>query len=344
MRVLKDPATFSSMYSTVPKMSVPNMLIPLNYDPPDHTAYRNAFAPWFSPAAVSAVEPAARERLQALITTWVDAGGGDFIAPLAVPFPCVTFLLMLGLPIADLDRLLAWKDNMVRDLLSNDPELMAKVETIHFPALMEYFRNAIEVRESLQDRPDDVLTKLVEAKVGGRDMTTDEKIQTLNLLFQAGLDTVTGTLSFAFDFLARDPDLVSQIVADPTIVPAAVEELLRRTAIVCLARIAMADAVVGGQHVRAGEMVMLPGLAASLDDGQYPDAERIDFHRPSIRHVALGGGPHRCLGSHLARMELRVFLEEFVAQVPRFTLDEAAASPPRYGVVSGIDYLPLVIG
>ena len=104
-----------------------------------------------------------------------------------------------------------------------------------------------------------------------------------------------------------------------------------------------ADVEVGGQLIRAGEMVMLPLLAASFDNSQYPDAEQMTSS-PAVRPVALGTGPHRCLGSHLARMELRVFLEEFIAQVPRFTLDESTAVPPRYGVVSGIDYLPLIIG
>jgi len=343
-RALKDPSTFSSRVVAVPEIEGERgKLIPLNYDPPEHTVYRNEFAPWFSPGVVARAEPGARERFVGYLEHFVENGGGDFIEAVAVPFPCVTFLLTLGLPLEDMDQLIEWKDYLIRTLLAGVPEDIAFVLEQILPKINNYFQEKIEERTALTDRPDDVLTYLVDARRGDVPFTLEEKVQTLMLFFQAGLDTVTGTLGYFMNFLATHPEHMQQLIDEPELIPNACEELMRYFSIVTLARKVMKTVEVEGVTIPEGDLCVFLTQSAGRDELQYENANVVDFRRTPIRHLALGGGPHRCLGSHLARMELKVALEEVVRIMPHFEIDPNEQVINHWGAVGGVDYLPLVV-
>jgi cytochrome P450 len=344
---LKKPDVFSSRVHGIPPVEDERAkkIIPLNYDPPEHGMYRNQFTPYFAPVTIPLVEERARPRLRKLLEHFVAKGGGDFIAEVAVPFPCVTFLEITGLPAADLTELLEWKEAMVRDLHSGDPERLQHAVEVVIPKIHRYFGKKISERIDDPNPPDDVTTKVAYARYGDRDFTMDEKIRTLDMFFQAGLDTVTGLIGTIVEFLATHQDHLRQLQDDPDIIPNAIEEFLRYFGIITLYRQVMEDTVVHGVSMKAGDLVMMLTQSAGRDETAYENAEVVDFHRSPIRHLGLGGGPHRCLGSHLARMELRLAIEEICFVMPEFQIDLTEGIPTRHwGAVGGLDELRLRVG
>jgi cytochrome P450 len=341
---LQDYSTFSNCVIAIPPIEdLRGKIIPLNYDPPEHTEYRQVFAAYFTPRAVAKVEADARARLRTLLENFLAKGGGDFVPHVLVPFPCVTFLLMLGLPLADLDQLLEWKDVLVRDLLSGIPERVNEAVNVVLPKIENYFAQRVTEREQDPNPPDDVLTALSRADFRGRPFTLVEKIQTLMLFFQAGLDTVTGQLGFIVEHLATNPGQRRLLHDNPSLIPNAVEEYLRYFSIVTLARKVMVDTEVAGVPIKAGELVQLLTQSAGRDESQYPNAGEIDFERKNFKHLGFGAGPHRCIGSHLARMEMRVALEEMNEAMPDYALADPASVTHHWGAVAGVDRLDLTI-
>ncbi len=339
---LQDYTTFSNCVIAIPPIEdVRGKIIPLNYDPPEHTEYRQVFAAYFTPRAVAKVEADARARMRELLVKFVADGGGDFVQEVLVPFPCVTFLLMLGLPLTDMDQLLEWKDILVRDILSGDPDKVTYVVTVVLPKIENYFAERVTEREADPNPPDDVLTALSHAEFQGRAFSLTEKIQTLMLFFQAGLDTVTGQMGFVVEHLANNPRQRHQLREDPTMIPNAIEEFLRYYSLVTLARKVMVDTEVAGVPIKAGELVQLLTQSAGRDERQYPHADVVDFSRENIRHLGFGAGPHRCIGSHLARMEMRVALEEMNALMPEYEIVDPSSVSHHWGAVAGVDRLDL---
>jgi cytochrome P450 len=282
--------------------------------------------------------------LRDLLAAFAYRGGGDFISDVAVPYPCLTFLELLGLPLQDLDQLLEWKDVMVRDLHSGDPQTTAAVMESTAPRLYDYFEAKILEREAMEEPPDDLLTAIARATYRGMAFTLDEKTRTLDLFFEAGLDTVTGLLGYIAEFLALNPEYWQDLVDTPSLVPNAVEEFFRYFGIVTINREIVQDTELSGVSLPKGDYVVILTQAAGRDPGAYPNPERVDFRRPNIRHMGLGAGPHRCIGSHLARLELQIALEEMIGIMPNFSIDGDPADLSRHwGVVAGLDSLPLVV-
>jgi cytochrome P450 len=342
-QALKQPDTFSSCMHGIPPIDE-RRLIPINYDPPEHGDYRNQFASYLAPARLKSVEARARARLRELLEAYLVAGGGDFISQVAVPYPCVTFLELLGLPAEDLGQLLEWKDRMVRDLHSGLAERVADVRENVQPKLYEYFQDRIVAREAESSPPDDLLTAITRATFRGRPFTLDEKTGTLDLFFEAGLDTVTGLLGFVMEFLATRPGHRRQLIAEPEVIPNAVEEFFRYFGIVTIDRKVVRETQLNGVTLHEGDYLMILTQAAGRDPSAYVDPEIVDFRRANIRHLGLGGGPHRCIGSHLARLELTIALQETLALMPDFVIAcDPAALSRHWGVVAGLDALPLAV-
>ena len=258
-----------------------------------------------------------------------------------MPLPAQVFLTLFGLPLADRDRLIGWKEA----LLGNGrfaPGEPPRDRAVRMGAqLLEYLVGHVTELRRGGGGPG-LLGQLL-AGTGERQLS-DEEIYGLSFLFVlAGLETVTSALSTAFAALASRPDLRRRLAADPGAIPAAVEELLRFDGpVVFVPRVATRDVEVAGQRIPAGCTVHIGLAAADRDPGEHPDPDVIDFGRAE-RSLAFGGGPHRCLGSHLARMEMRVALEEWHRQIPEYEIapgHEPRASWPA-GVV-GLPELPLV--
>ena len=317
---LKHTELFSSNMDAVDLGNI-RPLIPLQVDPPEHAKYRRILDPLFTPREMARREPLVTELVNEMIDRFADRGECDFHTEFAVPLPCTVFLQLLGLPLEDLDKFLEWKDGVIR------PEGVTGYENRHDASasvaqeINDYFDRAID--DHIANPRDDVLSAMITANLerDGRALSREELLDICFLFLIAGLDTVTDSLDCFFVYLARHPDHRHQLVEQPDILPYAIEELLRwETPVPGVARVALQDVEVGGCPISKGERVSPLLGAANTDPAEFPDPELVDFNRNPNRHRAFGGGPHRCLGSHLARMELRVALREFHRRIPDYQI------------------------
>ncbi len=337
---LRNPGLFSSRRA-FDLVGSPLPLVPIAFDPPEHTRYRRILQPFFSPRGVAAWLPQVRALARDLIDAVARRGHCDLVADLAVPLPAQVFLTLFGLPVQDRDRLNTWKEGLVRTRAGEPGETRGEHAIRMGTELFEYL-----VEQVAQRRTAGTGTGLLGQLLTdpGGDRLTDEEIYGLTFLFVlAGLETVTSALSTAFAVLASQPALRRRIAVDPAVIPAAVEELLRVDGpLLFVPRVTTQDVEVAGQLIPAGTLVQVMVAVADRDPAGHPDPDVIDFARQE-RNLAFGSGPHRCLGSHLARMEMRVAIEEWHRRIPDYEL--APGPAPRVtwpaGVV-GIRQLPLV--
>jgi len=334
---LKNPELFSSINA----IEIGNVrpLIPLQIDPPDHVKYRRLLDPIFAPREMAKLEPKVRGLVNDLIDAFIESGECEFSAALAIPLPCQVFLEILGLPVEHLDRFLAWKDDIIRPAGAT-PEAAKAVQARAGQAIYDYFAPVIAARRT--DPRDDLVTLFVEAEIDGHRMDDDEVADICYLMMIAGLDTVTATLTCSIAYLAQHPERRAAIAADLSLVPAAVEELMRwETPVPGVPRLVTQDIELRGETLRAGETVLCLLGSANIDPDEFPEPHGVDFGRSGNRHLAFGGGVHRCLGSHLARLELRVAMEEIHRRLPDYTLQPGAVPTYTTGL-RAVDYLPLV--
>ncbi len=337
MFALKNPQIFSSINA----IEIGNVrpLIPLQIDPPDHVKYRRLLDPIFAPREVAKLEPKVRELVTDLIDAFIEAGECEFSGALAVPLPSKVFLELLGLPYDHLDRFLQWKDDIIRPAGESIDQAKA-VQARAGQALYDYFAPVIADRR-VHPR-DDLLTLFVDAEIDGHRLDDDEVADICYLFLIAGLDTVTATLTCSISYLAQHPERRDAVVADPTLVAGAVEELLRwECPVPGVPRQAVHDVEVGGETIKAGENVICLLGSANIDPSEFPEPDAIDFERQGNRHLGFGGGVHRCLGSHLARLELRVAMEEIHRRFGDYSI-KAGETPTYTAGLRGVDYLPLV--
>jgi cytochrome P450 len=315
--VLGHPEIFSSGIDAVAIGQV-RPLIPLQIDPPHHRNYRKLLDPIFAPRQVALLE----ERTRALVRDLVDAvagdGGCNVHTAVAEPLPTTVFLQLLGLPVDRAQEFIRLKDGIIRPPVSTNQERVeytAEVGQRIYAVLQE----AIDQR--VEQRADDFLSMFLDAEVDGHRLTTDDVLDIGYLFFLAGLDTVTASLDCMIAYLAQNPDQRRLLVDDPALIPHAVEEMLRwETPVQGVVRITTADTEIGGCPVPKGKLVSVMLGSANTDERAWADVDTVDFDRAENRHIAFGGGAHRCLGSHLARMELRVALEEWHRAIPDYRL------------------------
>jgi cytochrome P450 len=339
---LKHPETFSSSFDAI-SIGQEHPLIPLQVDPPEHAKYRRLLDPEFSPKKMAALEPDARLLVNRVIDEFASKDGCDFHEDFATPLPSTIFLALMGLPQSDLTTFLQWRDNTIRpDVAPDDWEGAQRIREQTGRDITVYFENAIEERRS---NPDDALLgRLVTTQIEGRPLTQAELLGICHLLLLGGLDTVTATLDCNIVYLARNPERRREIVENPTLTASAIEELLRtETPVMMVPRVVKQDCTIDGVDIRAGDHATMCIGAANGDDAEFDGAQEVDFTRSPNRHLAFGGGPHRCLGSHLARMELRVALEEFHRRIPEYHLAEGTEIHYSAGIRQA-DRLPLVFG
>jgi cytochrome P450 len=344
---LRHPELFSSEMEKQMALGTERPMIPQQLDPPAQTRYRRLLDPHFSRRRMEELAPAIRSQANALIDRFEGRGECEFDAEFAVPLPCGAFLSLLGLPLSDLGAFLEIKDDIIRPQKKRGVPVLPLDEATKIRAeagrrLYAYFEPVIDERQA---RPrQDLLSSLVHAEIEGERLERTEILDICFLLLLAGLDTVTATLGCSIAYLATHPEQRRRILDDPGLVPAAVEELLRwETPVTGVPRIAKQDLRLHDVEIRRGQLVTFLLGAANTDDARFREAQRVDFTRERNIHLAFGVGPHRCLGSHLARMELRVALEEWHRRIPHYRIKPGET--PRYSLgIREVMYLPLVFG
>jgi cytochrome P450 len=316
--VLRDPATYTSR--DLVQLGNVRPLIPLSVDPPEHKKYRRILDPLFAPKRMDEIEDDLAVRVNRFIDAFIDRGSCNFTEELAVPFPSAVFLGLMGLPWDELDTLLRLKDGIMRPGGGGlPPEEQMRIREETGTEIYAYFNAILDERRRKPE--EDILTGFLEAEVDGEKLSREEILDICFLFLIAGLDTVTDSLTCFFAYLGGDPEHRRQIVDDPSVIPKAVEEMLRwETPVAGTARLATADSVVSGCPVPAGNVVFVSIGAANVDPAEFADSMTVRFDREVNRHLAFGGGVHRCLGSHLARRELRIVLREWHRRIPDYEL------------------------
>ncbi|TML92890.1 MAG: cytochrome P450 [Actinobacteria bacterium] len=337
---LRHPEIFSSDVEAL-SIGQEQPLIPLQVDPPEHTRYRRLLNPEFVPRKIAELEADVRVLVNGIIDTFADRGHCDFHDEFATPLPSTIFLRLMGLPQADLPMFLQWRDDIVRpDVAPDDFDGAERVRAAAGQAINAYFERSIEDRGRTPDAG--LLSRLVQSEIDGVHLTRRELLGISHLMLLGGLDTVTATLDCMVANLARHPERRRRLVEAPSLVPAAVEELLRRESpVMVVLRILTRDISVGGVELRAGDHVTLVIGAANADAREFPDGEVVDIDREPNRHLAFGAGNHLCLGAHLARLELRVALEELHRRIPDYRIADDTEIHYSPGIRQA-DHLPLV--
>jgi cytochrome P450 len=312
---LGKPEVFSS--ADLVEQGNTRPLIPLGVDPPEHGRYRRLLDPLFSPRRMEAQEADIAERANHFIDAFSERGSCDFTKEFAELFPSAVFLGLMGLPWEELDTLVGLRDGLLHPgTPESTPEQRTAIQRETAQQVYAYFDRILDDREA--NPREDVLSAIV----GASDpLSRDEVLGICFVLLTAGLDTVTDSLTCFWAYLAQNPDRRREIVADPAVIPHAVEELLRwETPVPMVVRWAREESRLGGEVVTAGHHVIVNLSAANLDPAEFADPLTVRFDRAGNRHLAFGGGAHRCLGSHLARRELRIALREWHRRIPEYSL------------------------
>jgi cytochrome P450 len=316
------------LFSSASEMNLGNVrpLIPLNIDPPNHSKYRKLLDPLFAPKRMDEQEEDITRRVNHYMDAFVDKGECNFSEEFAELFPSSVFLGLMGLPEDELRMFLRLRDGILHPekIDPGAPEDMDKRMAVMAKTgqeIYDYFGALVDLRR--KQPADDIITRFLAADVDGEQLTRDEILDICFLFLIAGLDTVSDSLTCFYAFLATHPEHRQQIVDDPTLIPAAVEELLRWESPVPggVPRVATQDTELpSGQQVTQGTAVVVNYGAANVDPTTFADAFDVRFDRDVNPHIAFGGGVHRCLGSHLARRELRVTLREWHRRIPEYQI------------------------
>ena len=309
---------------------------PINLDPPSHTIYRAPLQAAFSPRAMMARREEIRDLANALIDQVIDQGHCDFIPDIAEPLPVQVFLKMMGLP---LDRMAEFRD-LVHEFLS--PTVSPFDPILRMRKVADAMKEDIAARRT--DPRDDLISLLWRSEIDGKAMTYELMEDFAVLLFIAGLDTVINGMGYGIRHLAANPELQNELRANPKLIVEAAEELLRRYTFTVPTRRIARDVEFNGVTMKAGDRLMLFLPGADLDPREFAAPEVFDMKRENNVHIAFGVGPHRCLGSHLARIELQVIYEQMLARLPEFRLDPDKDAKFHAGNIIAIDSLPLLWG
>ncbi|WP_405764426.1 cytochrome P450 [Streptomyces sp. NBC_01538] len=303
-------------------------------DPPRHGSYRMLVSPAFSPKTIAALEPIVRETTISIVEELRPKGECEFVGDFAQILPVVVFLGTVDLPPEDRDYLLPLAEKAIRP--RNRQEYLESST-----ALSEYVARALAARA--EQPGSDLLSKIVTAKIGGEPIAFEAAVALSMIVLAGGLDTVASILGFVVRFLALNPGHRQQLINDPSLVPNAVEELIRRHGLINTARLITQDTEFQGMRLKEGEQILVPNHLYGLDERQVDNPLDVDFTRPhpEQHYAAFGNGPHRCPGSFLAKLELTVFLQEWLARIPDFVIKPGTTPRVASGSVSTVQELHL---
>jgi cytochrome P450 len=338
-RVARDDRTFSSAREVVVPPTNVGKLIPLQADPPELERFRGVLLPWFTPAALKPLEPFVTGIIDRAIDAFIDRGEAEIVHDLANPVPSATTMKLLGMDPEDW-RVFADPIHAGSYSRPGTPENRTATE-----AITAFTRRIVEEVDARIAAPrEDMISGLLASEHKGVKTSRQEVIDLVRMVIFGGMDTVMAAISNIFVQLGRNPALLGRLRQEPALVGPAVEEFLRYDAPVQgFARTVTADCTLGGQPIAAGETVFMLWASANRDEAVYGEtAEELVLDRSPNRHMSFGVGAHRCLGSTLARIELRLVLERFLARIPDFTvlLDEVEEAE-TIGIVFGRRKVPI---
>jgi cytochrome P450 len=300
--------------------------IPLGLDGPEHTKYRRLLDPVFTAKRVSPLADQVRALADKMIDGFIEDGRVDAYTIWCEPLPSQIFLSIMGLPMQDLPGFLNFKElTLGNEQIERDSaEVQARKKAEAVQWIQDYFNRAIDEREARDDPGDDMLGMLVKAEAGGERLTREDLHDILGLLMIAGLDTVAGSLACYLSYFARHPEQRAWVLHDPARWPKAVEELMRfESPVTDGGRIAMEDLELpSGTKIPAGELMVMSWSAANLDPKYFPDPLEVDLDRAPNPHIGFASGFHRCLGSHLARMEMVTAMDAWHRRIPDYRVED----------------------
>ena len=327
------PEVFSNS-AVAPHTPNPTYLqIPEMLDGRRHQRWRQLLGPFFAPGAVTRYKPRVHEVISEILDEVAPRGECDYVADVALRFPNTVFMEIMGLPVADAAEFQVWETAILHGGNTSSPEAQAAMQQV-----MDYF--AALIRRRREDPRPDMVSAATTWQIDGEPISDRDLLAFCLLMFMAGLDTVAMQLSYSMLHLAGNPQDRHRLNAEPALWARAVEEFLRYYAFVAPGRKVTADTEIAGCPVKAGEMLFMPLASANRDPKEFPDADKVIIDRTENRHLAFGAGPHRCLGSHLARQELLIGLTEWHKRIPDYELDPVTAIREHGGQV-GLDNLPL---
>src|SRR5664280_69974 len=311
---------------------------PITSDPPEHKPAKQLLLPPFTPDAMKKLEPRVRAICNELIDEFIAEGKCDAAARYTKHIPVRAIAHMLGIPEKDSDLFIKWIHEILELGIKDDDTMMRAVHE-----MTGYFAGHIEHRK--KHPTDDLISTLMNARdKNGQPLSDVHVLGSLRLLLIAGIDTTWSAIGASLWHLAKTPADRARLIAEPELMPTAVEELLRAYSPVTMGREVMKETVIRGCPVKPGNMVLLSFPAANRDPAAFPDADKVVLDRKENRHAAFGLGIHRCVGSNLARMEMTVAIEEWLKRIPDFRLDTAGQGKWSEGTVRGPRQLPVLFG
>jgi cytochrome P450 len=318
----------------IPRLLNPFKVVPLSVDPPNHARYRAVLNPAFTPSKIAKMRGDAKVLTIELIEQIRPKGRCEFVNEFARIMPVAMFLRIVDLPLDRREEFVAW-GLAIMSSYDRDERMKANMR------VREYLKVVLDEREGGEG--EDLLTRVANWRRNPRFESDEETLSMATLLFVGGLDTVASSLSYITHYLAQHPEQQERLRKDKDIIPKAAEEFLRRFGLSNTGRILTRDFEYKGVLFKKDDMIMVPNNLSGIDDRAYPNPMVVDFDRGvgPMDHNTFGNGPHKCIGSGLARAEIQVFLEEFVSRMPEFRLDPDRVNVEHCGSVPGFDELYL---
>ena len=338
--IYEDPARFSSEVIFLPKEAGKlYAMVPTRMDPPEHTPYRDTLDKGLNLTQMQRVETKVRAVAAELVDAIAPLGACEFSEAYARIFPVKVFMLLCDLPLADVPMLIKFAEQMTRPDGATPDEMAASLEAAQ-AGFDRYVEPVINARRG--GTGDDLITVMVNNDINGQPISQERAIGLISLLLLGGLDTVVNFLSFMFVHLARHPEIVAELRSDPLLLARRAEEMFRRFPVVAEARMVAKDLTYRGVDLKHGDMILIPTAMHGLDESENTDAMTLDLNRKRIVHSTFGGGPHKCAGMHLARMEVVITLEEWLKRIPEFRMKPGSAPSYRSGIIAAVDDVSLV--
>ena len=332
--VQENYEVFSHEEFMIPRLLNPFKVVPLSVDPPNHARYRAVLNPAFTASKIAKMRGDAKVLTIELIEQIRPKGQCEFVNEFARIMPVAMFLRIVDLPLDRREEFVAW-GLAIMSSYDRDERMKANMR------VRDYLKTVLDEREGGEG--EDLLTRVANWRRNPRFESDEETLSMATLLFVGGLDTVASSLSYITHYLAQHPEQQERLRKDQDIIPKAAEEFLRRFGLSNTGRILTRDFEYKGVLFKKDDMIMVPNNLSGIDDRAYPNPMVVDFDRGvgPMDHNTFGNGPHKCIGSGLARAEIQVFLEEFVSQMPEFRLDPDRVNVEHCGSVPGFDELYL---